>query len=320
MQRIHIGPEEAGCRVDRLLRKRLALLPLSGIYRLIRKGGVRINGRKANADYRPAEGEVLEIDVDEAEIIYRQAPDLSLAKLRGTSFFAKNFSIIYEDDHMLACNKTPGLVVHPGTGHTHRDSLIELAVSYLLDKKSIVSGDEAALVHRLDRDTSGVILIAKNKRTLRLLHKSFLSREVEKEYRAVCHNRPPDLKGTISLNLFRTGGKEDGMKMRVDNRGRASVSRYSVTAYSNGLSSIEVFLDTGKTHQIRVHMAHIGAPVVGDLRYGDCTADNKLFGGPPPRLFLHAYRISFRHPYTNRPITIKAPIPSEFSEIMKQRL
>ncbi|MBN1307270.1 MAG: RluA family pseudouridine synthase, partial [Chitinispirillaceae bacterium] len=174
MQHITIGPEDAGCRLDRVVRKRLALLPLAGIYTLIRKGGVRVGGRKTRQDYRLREGEVLEIDVDAAEVAAPRTPEQSLARLRSTSFYKKNFSIIYEDDHLLACNKPPGLVVHPGSGHQRSDTLIELAAAYLLDKSGAAAGEEAALVHRLDRDTSGVILIAKNKRTLRSLHEAFL--------------------------------------------------------------------------------------------------------------------------------------------------
>jgi 23S rRNA pseudouridine955/2504/2580 synthase len=317
MQHIIIGPEDAGCRVDRLLRKRLPLLPLSGIYTLIRKGGVRVGGRKVREDCRLREGEVLDVEVDAAEVVAPRAPDASLGRLTGTSFFRKNFSVIYEDAHLLACNKPSGLVVHPGSGHTRCDSLIELATAYLLGKNGITPGDEIALVHRLDRDTSGVILIAKNKRTLRSLHEAFVNRAVVKEYRAICHERPPRNEGTISVNLSRTHERNGGMKMRVDGDGREARSRYELNEFRNGLSSVTLFLDTGKTHQIRVQMAHVGAPVVGDVRYGDAAADAKLFGGAPPRLFLHACRVSFRHPHTRKSLTIKAPVPQEFAEVIR---
>ncbi|MBN1576618.1 MAG: RluA family pseudouridine synthase [Chitinispirillaceae bacterium] len=316
MQQITIGPEDAGCRVDRLLRKRLALLPLAGIYTLIRKGGVRIGSRKTRQDYRLQEGEVLQIDVDQAEIRAPAAPDNALRSLTCTSFFKKNFSIIYEDDHLLACNKPSGLVVHPGSGHTRRDSLIELATAYLLDTNGIAPGDEVALVHRLDRDTSGVILVAKNKRTLRSLHEAFLQHAVEKEYRAVCHHRPPEYEGEISVNLSRTHERNRGMKMRVDREGDAARSRYQITEYRNDLSRVTVFLETGKTHQIRVQMAHVGSPIVGDVRYGDGALDAKLPSGPPSRLFLHAHRLSLKHPQTQKPLTIKATVPKEFAGIM----
>jgi RluA family pseudouridine synthase len=316
MPRFTIGPEEHGCRADRLLRRRLPLLPLAAVYSLIRKGGVRIGGKKIRQDYRLQEGEMLDVSVDAAEVAAPDAPDASLARLTGTSFFRKNFSVIYEDANLLACNKPCGLVVHPGSGHTRGDSLIELAQAYLIDKKGIPPGDEIALVHRLDRDTSGVILIAKNKRTLRVLHEAFTDRTVVKEYRAVCHHRPPDNEGVITVNLSRTDKRNSGMKMRVDDDGQTACSRYELTGYRNGLSSVTVFLETGKTHQIRVQLAHVGSPIVGDVRYGDSALDAACAGGPPKRLFLHACRISLKHPQTHRPLTIKAALPEEFSRIM----
>jgi RluA family pseudouridine synthase len=317
MPQFTIGPEENTSRLDRVLRKKLPLLPLAGIYSLIRKGSVRINGKKTKQDYRLQEGDLLDIDIEAAEVAAPGAPDASLAQLAGTSFFRKNFVVIYEDDNLLACNKPSGLVVHPGSGHTIRDTLIDLATAYLLGKKGgIPKGDEVALVHRLDRDTSGVILIAKNKRTLRVLHGAFLDRSVVKEYRAVCHGRPPENEGTIEVNLSRTHELNGGMKMRVDKTGEHACSRYELNGFRHGMSDVTVFLETGKTHQIRVQMAHVGAPIVGDVRYGNPQLDAKLPRGASKRLYLHAYRISLKHPHTGKPLTIKAPLPGEFTEIM----
>ncbi len=319
MHQFTIGPEEQGCRVDRVVRKRLTLLPLAGIYKLFRTGRILVGGKKTLPDYRLQEGDLLQIDVEQAEIVTPGPPEASLRRLAGTSFFRKNFSILYEDEHLLACNKPSGLVVHPGSGHTRHDTLIDLATGYLLDKNGIAPGDEVALVHRLDRDTSGVILVAKNKRTLRLLHEAFLQRTVVKEYRAVCHHRPPENEGTITVNLSRTYERNSGMKMHVERDGETARSRYRVLSYRNDVSSVAVFLETGKTHQIRVQMAHVGAPVVGDVRYGDPSLDAHLSNCTPHRLFLHAYRITFNHPHTRSPLTIKAPLPEEFTEVMRGR-
>jgi len=320
MNQFVIGSEEHGCRVDRLLRKRLALMPLATVYMLIRKGKIRIGGKKTRQDYRVQEGEVLEIDVNPAEITAPKTPDVSMGNLVKTSFFKKNFSILFEDNCLIVCNKPAGLVVHPGSGHSRGDSLIELAQAYLIDKTGGSAENEAALVHRLDRDTSGVILIAKNKRTLRTLHEGFVERSIEKEYRAICHNRPPEYNGTISIGLNRTHERNSGMKMRVSAKGGAqAVSRYEILEYHNDISSVAVYLETGKTHQIRVQMAHVGAPIIGDVRYGDSQLDNRLFGGKhSPRLFLHAARLSFKHPDTKKSVTVKAPLPDEFLSIMRR--
>ena len=316
-QEIIIGSEEAGCRTDRIVRKRLALMPLSSIYMLFRKGKILIGETRAKQDYRLKAGEVLRIAVNAAEVTPPKAADASLSQLTGTSFFRKNFSVLYEDTDLLACNKPSGLVVHPGSGHTRRDSLIDLATAYLLQKNRTVSGEEIALVHRIDRDTSGVILIAKNKRTLRLLHDQFRERALTKEYLALCHGRPPGNEGTLRMQLVRSDHRSSGMKMKVQSGGSDAVSSYRVESFNGLHSRVVVLLETGKTHQIRVQLAEVKAPIIGDVRYGDETADRKLFDDKAaPRLFLHAHRLSLRHPHSGKTLTIKAPIPGEFTRLL----
>lgn len=315
MQQCTIGPEEAGCRADRIIRKKCPLLALSGIYKLFRKGRVRISGKKIGQNYRLNEGEVLEIDVDASEIQDSAVKSDDFSHLIATSFYRKNFHVLYEDANILACDKPAGLVVHPGTGHTKHDTLIDCVTAYLQSKRDRVQGDEFALVHRLDRDTSGVILIAKNKRTLRLIHEYFREHTITKEYRAVCHHRPPEYEGVISVNLAKTHKKNAGMKMQVKHEGIEARSRYQVITYENDCSHLTVYLETGKTHQIRVQLAHIGAPIVGDVRYGDSQLDNIQLKEKKRRLYLHAYRIRFTHPYTKKKMTITSPIPDEFKKI-----
>ena len=316
MIQIQIGPEEAGGRLDRLLRKRLSLMSLSEIYSLVRKGGVRINGKKVKQDYRTSEGDVVTIEVDQSEMTLPEGLDNSLKSIVKTSHFKKNFSIIYEDDDLLACNKPSGLVVHPGTGHLKRDTLIDMATGYLIDQGLLKEGEEPALVHRLDRDTSGVILIAKKKQVLRQIHEIFRSRDIVKQYISICHNRPPEYEGEIVLGLSRNSEEKTGMKMIVEEDGDYSKTNYKIIEYNNGLSKLDVFLETGKTHQIRVHMAHVGAPVVGDERYGNPELDNRLFGPHKKRLYLHAYRLSFMHPVKRKKLTLEAPVPQEFKELL----
>lgn len=318
MVKIEIGPEEAGSRLDRLLRKRFALLKLSEVYALIRKGKVRIAGKRGKQDQRLAQGDLLEIDIDPSEEIKPSGPDTSLKSIVKTEFFRRNFIIIYEDDDLLACNKPSGLVVHPGTGHLHRDTLIELATGYLIDKGNLREGEEPALVHRLDRDTSGVILIAKNKRIVRKLNDIFRSRDITKQYIALCHNRPPEFEGEIVVGMARTF-QETGTKMKVDESGQLTKSRYRILEYNNQVSKIEVFLETGKTHQIRVHMSHLGAPILGDDRYGNPELDKTVLQKHRHRLYLHAFRIIFPHPTKNKKITIEAPLPEEFNRLLNQQ-
>lgn len=315
MIQIQTGPEEAGGRLDRLLRKRLSLMSLSEIYSLVRKGRVRINGKKVKQDYRIVENDIVSIEVDESEITLPEGLDSSLKSIVKTSHFKKNFNIIYEDEDLLACNKPSGLVVHPGTGHLKRDTLIDLATGYLIDQGLLKDGEEPALVHRLDRDTSGVILIAKRKHVLRQIHEIFRSRDIVKHYVSICHNRPPEYEGEIVLGLSRNH-EETGMKMVVKEDGDYSKTIYKIIEYNNGLSKLDLFLETGKTHQIRVHMAHVGAPVVGDERYGNQELDNKLLMTHKKRLYLHAYRLSFVHPVKRKKLTLEAPVPQEFKELL----
>jgi 23S rRNA pseudouridine955/2504/2580 synthase len=321
---IPVTEKEAGCRLDRIVRKRLPLMSLAAIYTFIRKGGVRISGRKAKQDYRLQLGDRIEIDADASELAVADPQQQEgMAQLVRTDFFKRNFHLIHEDRDLLACNKPAGLVVHPGTGHLRRDTLIDLATAYLLAGKKIKEPDDIALVHRLDRDTSGVICIAKNKPALRLLHESFRARSLVKLYVAICHGRPPKTEGEVAVNLVRDRDEQGETVVRVHESGMPSRSTYRLDAFHGGLSRVEVFLDTGRTHQIRVHLAHIGAPIVGDVRYGNPELDNALFArkaGAERRLYLHALKIELPGSHNNRRMVIKAPLPKEFGEVMKENV
>ncbi|MFP4164345.1 MAG: RluA family pseudouridine synthase [Chitinispirillaceae bacterium] len=315
------GPSEAGSRLDRLLRKRLPLMGLSEIYGLIRRGLVKVNGKKVKQNHRLNEGEVLEIRVDRSEFRNEAKADNSLANLTRTEFFKKNFNILFEDSSLLVCNKPAGLVVHSGTGHVSRDNLVDLATAYVLSKHKHPSEPQIpVLMHRLDRDTSGVILLAKNKKIVRLLHDEMRKGTFIKQYVAICHNRPPQFESTVTLNLKRTDRSSRGMKMSVEKSGRESKSTYRLVEYQNGLSEIEVFLHTGKTHQIRVHLAHLNAPILGDQRYGSEELDRTVLSAIslPRRLYLHAHKLSFPHPLTKKTTKITAPLPREFKKAFER--
>jgi 23S rRNA pseudouridine955/2504/2580 synthase len=321
---IQAGTSETGCRLDRIVRKRLPLMSLSGVYALIRKGGVRVSGRRVRQDYRLQEGDRIEIDADASELA---APDRDthgdLVRLVNTFFFKRNFRVLHEDRDFLACNKPAGLVVHPGTGHLRHDTLIDLAAAYLCARGTVKECGEIAPAHRLDRDTSGVILMAKNKPALRRVHEAIRTGAVVKQYVAICHCRPPDNEGEIAVQLIRGRDGQGETTMRVVAQGEGGVfsrSAYRVSVYERGLSRVEVFLDTGRTHQIRIHLAHVGAPVVGDTRYGDTGLDNALFSrwpGVQRRLYLHAQMLAVPAMGGGRKLSIHAPLPDEFIGIMR---
>jgi RluA family pseudouridine synthase len=177
---------------------------------------------------------------------------------------------------------------------------------------------EPLLVHRLDRDTSGVILVAKNRRTLRMLHETMRSGGMEKTYIACCHGRPGSAEGVIDAGLSRDYESRDGTKVRVDKGGQRAISRYKLEDERHGISRVKINIDTGRTHQIRVHMSHISCPLVGDARYGNESLDKKLFDGAAAdlkRLYLHAFRLRFYHPDAGREVIIEAPLPAQFGAL-----
>jgi 23S rRNA pseudouridine955/2504/2580 synthase len=316
------GDNEAGVRLDRVLRKKLPLMSLSAVYSLIRRGGVRANGKRVRQDYRIRPGDEITVDADPSELAAPVKGDSGrFERLVRTAFFKQRFNVLYEDRDVLACDKPTGLVVHPGSGHLSGDTLFDLAAAYLVTGKKIGSVDDMALAHRIDRDTSGVILIAKNKRALRSLHEEFRDRSLTKHYVAICHHRPPDHEGIIEEGLVRGRDRHGETTMRVDSNGASSRTRYRLEAYDDDRSRVDLFLDTGRTHQIRAHMAHAGAPVVGDTRYGDGALDERLFTRcreAPRRLYLHAWQLAVPHPSTGKPLRITAPLPPEFKAVMER--
>jgi RluA family pseudouridine synthase len=318
MGMIRAGEDDAGMRLDRWIRRKMPLTGLSPIYRMIRTGKVRVNGKKITQNYRLAEGDGIDIDAPDAELEAGSGSTgpAAGAKLAETDFFRRNFRIIFEDDDLLACDKPPNLVVHSGTGHVLRDTLIDLAGAYM--SRGRHRGEDAPgpyLVHRLDRDTSGIILIAKNRRTVSMLHEAIRTNKMEKTYIALCHGRPATPAGVIDVALSRNFEARDGTKVQIAEDGQRALSRYWLKDTRRGISRLEVIIDTGRTHQIRVHTAHISCPVIGDVRYGDKALDEKLFAGCEAglrRLYLHAWRIRFYYPAAGKEITLEAALPGQF--------
>jgi RluA family pseudouridine synthase len=280
---------------------------------------VRVNGKKARENLRLAEGDTLEVRIDKAELSpTAPAATASSPDLCKTDFYRRNLKIVFEDKAILALDKPPHLVVHPGTNHISGATLIDLVKCYMRTKAGFDNNADPVLMHRLDRDTSGIILVAKNKGIVRTLHERLRGHEMIKQYVAVCHGKPMRDKGVVEVNLAKTLEENSGTKMSVEKNGVYSKTEYSVVSSTALLSKVKLTLHTGRTHQIRVHMAHIGCPVVGDVRYGDPARDAALFkrGGVNKRLYLHANSISFSHPQTGKNLTLTAPVPEEFVRIM----
>ncbi|MBD3239322.1 MAG: RluA family pseudouridine synthase, partial [Chitinivibrionales bacterium] len=314
MVSLKISADDDGVRFDRVLRRHLRHMPLSEIFRLVRTGGARINGRRARGNVRLREGDTVELQVDAAEVADTHEPQGgNLDRLADTGFFKRNFRVVFEDEALLVCDKPPGLVVHPGSGHTKGDTLIECAQAYL--RRTSANADVGPLlVHRLDRDTSGLILIARNRRALRALHRAMQAGDIDKRYLLLCHGQPKPATGSIDAALIRDYERNDGTKVRVTAEGMHSRTRYRTLRSGRHGSMVEASLDTGRTHQIRVHMRHLGCPILGDVRYGDKARDQRVFEHPEVenRLYLHAKTLRFPHPLSGERIVLDLPEPASF--------
>jgi RluA family pseudouridine synthase len=316
---ILITLNDSNQRLDRFLRKRMPLRTLSDVYRMIRTGFARVNGKRVKENHRLQEGDSVELRINETDLATGKSDDgEGLAELSKTEFFRRNLKIAYEDEWLLACDKPPHLVVHSGTGHDSHATLIDLVKSYMLSKDKKDVDADPVLVHRLDRDTSGIILIAKNKAVVRNLHTLVRGHELTKKYVAVCHGAPPQERGFVEVDLIKTLEPNAGTKMSVGENGMYSKTEYAVVKRGLALCKLELTLVTGRTHQIRVHMAHIGCPVAGDVRYGDAAKDAALFAksGIVRRLYLHAGFLSFVHPQNGKRLILTVAEPEEFSNVL----
>jgi 23S rRNA pseudouridine1911/1915/1917 synthase len=305
IERFTVAPGDAGERLDRYLAARLPDLSRSRIQELIAEGHVRVAGRTARASHRVVAGELIE-----AEVIPR--PPLRAAPE------AIPLDILYEDDDLVAVNKPAGMVTHAGAGHA-----AGTLVNALLGRYARLSGVGGALrpgiVHRLDRGTSGVVLVARTDASHRALAEQFRARAVDKRYLALVHGALRGERGRIELPVSRDAVRRTRMTARRRS-GRDARTDWRVLARLPGFTLVEAALHTGRTHQIRVHFAALGRPVVGDVLYG---APRQVRAGritlpPLGRNFLHAARISFLQPRTGAPVEVCAPLPGELREWLAQ--
>ena len=293
------GHAEAGRRLDNVLHERLPEYSRSRIQEWIRNGRVLLNGAAARAAYTVRGGETIQVDPADPPPL-RAAPE------------AIPLAILYEDDDVVAVDKPAGMVVHAGAGG-HSGTLVN-ALLHRFGALSGVGGElRPGIVHRLDRFTSGVILVAKNDPAHRKLAVQFSSRRVEKVYLALVHGAVKQASGAIDKPLARDPVHRTRMTARLRD-GRTAHTEYRVTARLPGFTFLEVKIGTGRTHQIRVHLASIGHPVAGDTLYGaPAQVQGRAALG---RHFLHAHRIRFFRPADGEPVTVVSPLPQELADWM----
>ena len=298
---VRVPDERDGQRIDNFLMNQLKGAPKSLVYKLVRSGQVRINGKRAKPDSRVAGGDEIRIPpvvLGEPGAVRPPPPSL-LQKLEK--------AIVFEDASLLALNKPSGLAAHGGSGVSYG------AIEAL---RALRPNQNFELVHRLDRDTSGILVIAKKRSAL--LELQALMREGEdeeapnKRYLALLVGKMPQGTMTVEAPLLRLTGKGGDRSVRVDPKGKPSVSHFKLLERRSGHSFCEVIIETGRTHQIRVHAQHIGHPVAGDDKYGDREANKRLAEQAGlKRLFLHAAAMSFD--LGGKPYTLNAPLADDLS-------
>ncbi len=290
---IDVGEDEAGQRIDNYLIARLKGVPKSHVYRILRSGEVRVNSRRVAASDRVAAGDRIRI------------PPLRVAE-RDESVPAPHFRmpVLHEDEWLLAIDKPSGLAVHGGSGVAH--GVIESLRSMRPEARFL------ELVHRLDRETSGVLLIAKKRSALTALHEMMRERAIDKRYLAGVKGRLRNERQHVRLALAARSTAE-GKRVAVSEGGQPAETILRRISRGAESSYIEAELLTGRTHQIRVHLAHLGHPVLGDDRYGDFELNHRLRKQGLKRMFLHAASLAFTHPASGEPLTLSAPLPADLA-------
>ncbi len=266
---------------------------------LIKDGRVTVNGARCKANQKLQAGDRVEWSVPDPAPATPQAEDISL-------------DVLYEDKHMIVINKPAGLVVHPAVGN-ETGTLVNALLHHCTDLTGIGGEIRPGIVHRLDKDTSGVMVIAKNEASMAELSRQFKERETAKEYLTIVWGVPYGKRGTIETTIGRHPVHRKKMAANVRN-GREAVSHFEVIEPLGEAALVRVKIETGRTHQIRVHMAHIKHPVIGDTVYGRGRASSVK----AERQMLHAARLSLNHPKSGKPMTFEAPLPADMEALLKQ--
>jgi 23S rRNA pseudouridine955/2504/2580 synthase len=309
VQHLRVDESSAGQRLDNFLMRRLKGVPKTHVYRVIRSGEVRVNKGRADADTRVREGD--DVRVPPVRMAERSA---------APAVPARDFEVLFEDDWLVAIDKPAGVAVHGGSG-----------VSFGVIEQMRRARPQARfleLVHRLDRETSGVLLLAKKRSALTALQDQFRARDTAKTYAALVLGRWPDSLKVIDVPLHKYLKPDGERRVRAssgdDEQAKRSITLVKVVRHFAQFTLLDVSIKTGRTHQIRVHLAHEGHAIVGDAKYGDFEFNKALARGaalPGQRydgMFLHARRLAFDHPASAERIEIEAPLPQPCAALLRQ--
>ena len=294
-----VTEETAGDRIDKFLAEQYENLSRSFLQKLLKSGEVMVDGRPVKASYKVAEGDLISFEVPEAvepEIVPEDIP----------------LDILYEDHDVILVNKPKGMVVHPAAGH-YTGTLVNALMFHCKEDLSGINGVlRPGIVHRIDMDTTGVIIACKNDLAHNSIAAQLKEHSITRRYQAIVHGALKDDEGVIDEPIGRS--PKDRKKMAVNyNNGKSAVTDYKVLTRFKDFTHIECRLETGRTHQIRVHMASIGHPLLGDAVYGPAKCPYKLQGQT-----LHAGILGFVHPRTGEYMEFSAPLPEYFEELLRK--
>ena len=298
-KRFSAGPLHGGMRLDRFIADEDGSLTRSAIVKLIEEGMVTLNGKPANKKDKLKDGDVVVMEIPDPVLPEAKPEDIPL-------------DIVYEDDDLLVVNKPRGMVVHPAAGNPD-GTLVNALLHHCGDSLSGINGVlRPGIVHRIDKDTSGLLIVAKNDFAHQHLAAQIKEHSFTRKYQAVVCGNIKDDQGTINAPIGRHPTERKKMTVTLKNS-REAVTHYRVLGRYRGYTHVELTLETGRTHQIRVHMAYIGHPVAGDPVYGGKKYLASLNGQ-----CLHAYYISFVHPRSSEVLTFSAPLPDYFNDFIKR--
>lgn len=298
MERIIVKLEGERKRLDSYLADEKRDISRTMLKKLIDDGNILVNGKKQKSSYKVQNNDEIQISKPEAKEINLKAQDIPV-------------EIIYEDKDIIVVNKPKGMVVHPAVGNTE-GTLVNAIMNICKDSLSGIGGEiRPGIVHRLDKDTSGLLIIAKNDEAHVKMSNEIKNREVKKIYIALVRGIVKENEATIDMPIGRS--TKDRKKMAVTKNGKQAITHFKVLKRYSKYTLLEIKIETGRTHQIRVHMAEIGYPVVGDAVYSNGKNEFGIEGQ-----MLHAYKLEFMHPITNKHMELTAPLPQYFEEILKK--
>ena len=299
IKQIKIDNNQIGKRIDAFIPTICKDLSRSTIQRLIEEKQIKVNGKEIKSSYKTTLNDIIEINIPDAKEIDLKAQEIPI-------------EILYEDKDIIVINKPKGMVVHPGNGNPD-GTLVNAVMAICKDSLSGIGGEiRPGIVHRLDKDTSGAIIVAKNDKAHLKLSEELKNHNIKKTYIALVRGIIKENEATINMPIARS--KKDRKKMAVDKNGKEAITHFKVIDRFDGkYTLLEINIETGRTHQIRVHLSHIGYPIIGDNTYSNGKNEWNIDGQ-----CLHAKSLDFKHPITNKDLHIEAKIPKYLQDVIDE--